>query len=118
MELNFNCVRDILIQCEGIPLDGYLLFNDLVSLLPKYTEDELQYTCRMLYKEKYISCVVKSYSGVPQIKRIKDITLTGHELLEDIRSNSVLAKLKEQLPKLAFSTISELWPYIKKLSSP
>lgn len=116
MKLNIDCVRDVLLQCENIPLDGHLLFKDLSASLPDYSEDDIQYSCRTLFKDDCISCVIKKYKGSNIIiSQIRDITPKGHELLNTLRSNSFFSKLKRRIENVVISSIPELVSIIAEL---
>lgn len=101
MKLNHDCVRDLLIFLENnLTYQNSYWISDIE--LSDYSHDDLLYTAEKLYEAGYIDCdIIKTLSSnQPQIL-IKEITWNGHELLDNIRDNSVWTKIKKKLSGFA-----------------
>ncbi|MDE5777466.1 MAG: DUF2513 domain-containing protein [Lachnospiraceae bacterium] len=107
MKLNIDCVRDVLLQCEEIPLNGKLSFKELVALLSGYSEDDLTYTCIKLHEAGYLSIVYIDYKGKEKhVSSISDISFQGHEFLNNIKDSSVWNNIKNVGSKVGATSIS------------
>ena len=101
MKLNHDCVRHLLIFLENnLTYQNSYWISDIE--LSDYSHDDLLYTAEKLYEAGYIDCdIIKTLSSnQPQIL-IKEITWNGHELLDNIRDNSVWTKIKKKLSGFA-----------------
>lgn len=101
MKLNHDCVRDLLIFLENnLTYQNIYWISDIE--LSDYSHDDLLYTAEKLYEAGYIDCnIIKTLSSnQPQIL-IKEITWNGHELLDNIRDNSVWTKIKKKISGFA-----------------
>lgn len=105
MKLNIDCVRDILLICEEIPLNEYFSFNELSSRLKQYDKDELTYNCLKLKEANYLSVVTKTYDCKATVVRINDITFQGHEFLNNIRSSKILERSKNVASKIGATSL-------------
>lgn len=104
MKLNIDCVRDVLLQCENIPLNSSLRLNELAKALPKYSEDEIAYTCLKLKEADYLHIVIKQIGSATTVVKVTDITFAGHEFIEKIRPDTIFDITKKVLGKIgAFS---------------
>ena len=100
MKLNYDCIRDILLTIEEIlnRKDELILANfKFYKKLSKYNEDEIQYNALKLLQEEYVTGLKISGNNTTTVLRLTDLTWSGHELLSDIRSETVLTKLKRRL---------------------
>lgn len=102
MELNKDCVRDVLLSCEEllkIDEDGYmnsLSHEELGQVLPNYKTEDIIYTVVKLKEAGFLDVKVTRASGNILVDvRINDITFTGHEFLNDIRDDNNWKKVKE-----------------------
>lgn len=100
MKLNYDCIRDILLTVEEIPnrkdevtLERFKTYKRL----SKYTEDEIQYNSLKLLQEEYVRGLKISGSDVTVVLFISDLTWSGHELLNDIRSETVFNQTKSKI---------------------
>ena len=105
MKLNIDCVRDILLICEEIPLNDYFSFNELSSRLKQYDKDELTYNCLKLKEANYLSVVTKTHDCKATVVRINDITFQGHEFLNNIRSSKILERSKNVASKIGATSL-------------
>lgn len=106
MKLNIDCVRDVLLQCENIPLNNSLKLSELANALPKYSEDEIVYTCLKLKEADYLHIVIKQIGSATTVVKVTDITFSGHEFIEKIRPDSVFSTTKKVLGKIGVFSIN------------
>ena len=105
MQINANCIRNILLIAETCSRNDYCHINELVKKLPQYYDSEIYHACDVLYEKGYIKAVIKMHTNNPSIvKRINGITESGLSFLENIRSEGVWKKLKRDIPD--FSSIA------------
>lgn len=105
MKLDFDCVRDILLECEKTSLNQHLLLGQLSSALPKYSEDEIAYNCLKLKEAGYISVVTMAGGRDINIVKVKDITFQGHEFLNTIRSPKIMTHSKNIASKIGATSL-------------
>lgn len=110
MKLNPNCIRDILLEIEKQPFQSNLSISELCTSLDNYTKDEISYCCLKLYEADYIDISTVSICGsyMPGIKSINDITFSGHEFLNNVRSDSVWENVKSVSKKIGTTSVSAL----------
>ncbi len=103
MKLNQDCVRDILLY-----LEENLSYNDRLPAesikLENYTMDEIHYTISLLCDANYIEAIPIDSLGYSRTFLIRSLTMSGHELLDNIRDNKVWKKTKETASK--FTSVS------------
>ena len=102
MKLNYDCIRDILLTIEEIPnrKDELFLANfKSYKKLSKYNEDEIQYNALKLLQEEYVTGLKISGNNTTTVLRLTDLTWSGQELLNDIRSETVFNQTKEKIIK-------------------
>lgn len=107
MKLNYDCIRDILLTIEEIlnRKDELILANfKSYKKLSKYNEDEIQYNALKLLQEEYVTGLKISGNNTTTVLRLTDLTWSGHELLSDIRSETVFNQTKEKIIKSVGST--------------
>lgn len=110
MVLNPDCVRAVLLAVEACPFGEHLNVEKLSARLPKYTEECLWYTCLKLKEGGYLDLdlIQMSMSTMPDIKRIKDLTFSGHEFLANIQKDDVWQGVKEIGKKLGTTPLTSL----------
>nr|UVY07325.1 MAG: protein of unknown function DUF2513 [Bacteriophage sp.] len=107
VKLNYDCIRDILLTIEEIlnRKDELILANfKFYKKLSKYNEDEIQYNALKLLQEEYVTGLKISGNNTTTVLRLTDLTWSGHELLSDIRSETVFNQTKEKIIKSVGST--------------
>lgn len=111
MRLDIECVRDVLLEFEQLPIGRYTL-NDFPDSISKHSENEVIYTLVKLQEAGYISAeICRMESGHPDFLGIFEITFSGHQFLETIRDNRVWSKTKIVADKVgtkAFDFISKI----------
>ncbi|OHY31284.1 hypothetical protein BI362_02925 [Streptococcus parauberis] len=100
MKLNYDCIRDILLTVESLDrIDSSVYLDDYkkYKLLEKYSNDEIQYHSIKLIQEEYVQGLKVSGSDITNAIFMEDLTWKGHELLNDIRSESVFKETKTKV---------------------
>lgn len=113
MRLNMDCVRDILISsADNLVPDryGYVSPLDPIQLyqseLSQYSQNEVLYWIRQLM-ESGIIVPGRKYVDDP-FPQIKDLSMTGYQFIDSVKSESVWGKIKPKLIECSVSTISSL----------
>lgn len=89
MELNPDCVRDVLLYLEKeLPMDGFLLGKQISSNVNpnKYSTDDILYALTKLKEGGLINASETNASNKLIVIKVSSITYVGHQYLEDIRS--------------------------------
>lgn len=86
MRLDIDCVRDILLAVESAELGEHISPVTLHRTLPKYSEDEINYTCLILDDGGFLISVTAQLplQEVPSVKSIVRLTYKGHEFIAKI----------------------------------
>ena len=121
MTLNYDCVRDLLlcleenITCETEIVSQNVRFNT-VSLnivcksLPDYSREEIAYTAMKLKEAGYIETQVIGNSSHISSISFEDITFSGHQYLDSIKSSTVWEEVKQTFKskaiELSFNAIA------------
>lgn len=94
MKLNVDCLRSILLSVEDKSFGKTMSIDDLQELLPSYSNDDLCYCVLKLHEAGFlnVNLVTMGQSINPGIKSIGELTITGHEFLENIRPENVWEK--------------------------
>lgn len=110
MHLNHDCIRDVLFYLEKSPYNEPVFFQNLLENLSTYSKEDLSYTCIKLYEADMIKGHFIELDGenMPYIHSISDITMKGHEFLNDVRSDVVWKKTKGVLSKIGSTSISSI----------
>lgn len=109
MQLNPNCIRDVLIAVEANT--GYNVYfeypneRDNAPTLAEYSDDEIRYHILQCAKANLIE--LRSID-LNENMGISDLTPSGHEFLANIRSDSVWNNVKSISSKIGSSSISAL----------
>lgn len=89
MQLNLDCIRDVLLELETFPIGSYTV-NSFQNCLSKYSNEQILYTLTKLCEGNYINALFsRTLGGRPIISAVYDMTFQGHEFLEKIRSDNV-----------------------------
>ena len=111
MKLDIDCVRDVLLEFEELPLGCYTPY-DFPKAVGKYGIQNTEYTLAKLDEAKYINAeIMQLPNGTLEFLGIYSITYPGHQFLENIRQNKVWTKTKAIAGKVgsgSFSLISQI----------
>lgn len=99
MELNMDCVRDILLTVEKeLPPGRSTNVILLTEHLQKYSQEEIAYSCLLLTKEGYLDgsvTILQDSVG----STIKSLTWKGHSFLENIKNDTAWNNAKSKISK-------------------
>lgn len=115
MELNKDCVRDILLKCEELLQmndDGtmnILQSNELKEALPHYDLSVIKYSVLKMKESQLIDVKINAfYNSLVSDFLIYDITYFGHEFLDRIKDDNNWNKVKDVAKKVGSSSIDVL----------
>lgn len=115
MELNKDCVRDILLKCEELLQmndDGTmntLQSGDLKEVLPDYDLSVIKYSVLKMDEADLINARIISFDdSIVGEFLIFDITYFGHEFIEQIKDDNNWKKVKDVAKKVGSSSIDIL----------
>lgn len=131
MRLNYDYVRDVLIFVEKelvykdadtiYGIHSFMPYGKLLtnSTFDKHNKAELLYALELLIKEGYIECSnpPNIVNGDLKAASIIGLSWKGHELLNDIRDNTVWNAVKEKASKFGGLSLTALVSGAKFLSS-
>ncbi|SBV94023.1 conserved hypothetical protein [uncultured Eubacteriales bacterium] len=119
MELNADCVRDVLISLEGCEFHEHMTLDMLVDKLPDYSEEQLWYTCLKLEEGGYLDLMTVQMlrMTMPAIKQINSITFAGHEFLNTVRENKNWKKAKDIAKAAGAFSIKALGDIAKEVAA-
>lgn len=122
MQINPDCVRDIMLVAEKAPFGKFLRCRDLSSLLPnQYSENDIQYACLQLEQGKLLDVKVVNKNlphSPPKAVLIRDITPEGHKFLDSIRKDTAWGKVKEFVKKNGVQSLPVLIQLVDQYLSP
>lgn len=107
MKLNYECIRDFLIDIEENA--GFLdeiPVSEIIKRLSGYSPDDIAYTAIKLTEAGYINSFdamqgVNNAKFFPEHYIIKDITFSGHEYLNSIRDSRIWSAVKKEISALS-----------------
>lgn len=110
MQLDPDCVRDILMAVESLDFGKGMTIRALNEMLPQYATDQLEYTCLKLAEGDLIRITAIQMPGQPArgIKSVDDLTYKGHEFLANVRADNIWSGVKSVGNKIGVSSISGL----------
>lgn len=110
MQLNPDCIRDILLEIESVvTFDDFFTYETSThpssGLLSRYSPDEILYHIRQcnfhgfLYSVDWVVCGDVT---------VQDLTPEGHQFLANIRSNTIWNKTKSIAGKIGSYSVDVL----------
>jgi hypothetical protein len=129
MKLNHDYVRDILLFIENNldyedspPTHHKEIFYGILladKYFTEYDRQELTYALELLIKEQFIECSENPYfvKGNLMTANIIGLTWSGHELLDNIRNDTIWNAVKKKASKLGNFSISVLSASAKILAT-
>lgn len=95
MKLDIECIRDVLLELEELPVDCYTV-NEFSSSIAKHGEDNVEYTLAKLNEAGYINADIRLHpNGQYDCYGIYCMTFVGHEFLASIKHPNVWEQLKK-----------------------
>lgn len=113
MEMNIDCIRDILsFIVDTQTIDDNLTIvpiqvNDIYDgeKLKNYSKQEIFYSLTLLKEGEYILCTSSSYSNVVVLFEVIRITYKGHTFYESIREQTVWEQAKSAAKQVGNHTL-------------
>lgn len=94
MKLKIECVKDVMEELESLPIGSHAL-SDFPQSIQKYGPEDVLYTIVKLAEANYINSThSRTLDGRPHIGSIYDLTFSGHEFLNSIRTPGVWERIK------------------------
>lgn len=111
MKLDIDCVRDVLLEFEKLPLGCHTPYS-FPKAIGKHGIQNVEYTLAKLGEAEYINAEIQQRpDGDLDFLGIYSITYPGHQFLENIRENKVWTKTKSIAGKVgsgSFALISQI----------
>ena len=108
MKLDMDCVRDVLLELEGFPLDCHTPYSFQTSIA-RHGENEVCYTLAKLSEGKYINSDIRRHpNGQYDFYGIYDMTFAGHELLAEVRDPERWKKVKASMSAIRSYSLSAI----------
>lgn len=107
MELNPDCLRDILSEIAKLPMGNFL--NSLPQkITDKYSKDDIEYTIQIIDEEQLAH--VSFTWGNNRLARysLGQMTLSGQQLYSKIKSDTVWNKVKDKIKSIGCAFSVEL----------
>ena len=94
MKLKIECVRDVMEELESLPIGAHEVAT-LEKTISKHGREDVLYTVTKLSEASYINAeYFRTMDGRPHIGAIYDLTFSGHEFLNSIRTPGVWERIK------------------------
>ena len=106
MKLNYDCMRDVLIELEkNLKIDDRLVFSDLefdniskMDSLSKYSNQDIYYSIYIMDEIGFIDGeIIFADGGIPHTVSVSNIRYPGHEFLQTIKSDTVWNTVKSKI---------------------
>ncbi|WP_165000401.1 DUF2513 domain-containing protein [Anaerophilus nitritogenes] len=124
MILNYDCLRDVLLSLEkNLLINENLSFNhiDLNQILAfdslkDYKKEDIYYCIFNLIEINFIDGrITFADGGIPYICLISNITYSGHEFLQSIKSDTIWENIKTKLKPVTALSIPLITDVAKEL---
>ena len=103
MRLNPDCVREVLLITESLKPRNYV---DLRLVETQFDTEELVYAGKKLIEAHYLKGNIMEFiSGEPDEVTIREMTMSGHALLDNIRDPKVWSETKTIVSKLGTASL-------------
>lgn len=109
MQLNPDCIRDILLSIEDVVNFDTLFRYDssnVNSKLSSYSHDQILYHVRQAYLAGLVTEPI--FYDIGSTFDVADLTPKGHEFLANIRKDTIWNNTKEVAKKIGVSSLSSL----------
>lgn len=118
MKLNYDCIRDVLLEIEKSQMvstsaDGdvqmeALWIEKIYSALPKYSKEDIFYSLFNLEQAGYVDLSIQWMSGCVRNCAINHMTFMGHEFLNSIRDSKRWKAIKSGLSVIKDYSLSAI----------
>lgn len=108
MELNHDCVRDILLTIEDM---DYTLIGESKETfenedrMKKYESKQILYTLKKLHDAEYIHVIFSDGKAFFAFYNVHSMNYKGHELLDTIRDDKVWQETKSKAAKVTSASL-------------
>ncbi|MBF0714525.1 DUF2513 domain-containing protein [Gemella sp. GH3] len=108
MKLNFDLIRELLLECESKSNDSKLSQSEIDVFIRNndYSLEEVAYHIQRLLEAGFVKGKVEILNGLIVIYRISCITWDGHHFLDTIRSEKVWDTAKKVSKELGIRSLS------------
>ncbi len=94
MKLDIDCVRDVLLELEKLPVDCHTVYTFQESIA-RHGVENVEYTLAKLSEANYIKANICLWeSGEYDFNGIYCLTFAGHEFLASVKQPNVWDQLK------------------------
>lgn len=113
MRINYDCIRDVLMNLEDMLVLNENLENNIVTLeelcaaLPDYQKQEIAYSLIMLDEAEYIQANIQSCDDCIMDVFVCGITFEGHKYLDTVRSSPIWEETKKTFKEKAIEMTIE-----------
>lgn len=110
MKFDLDAARYVLLEMEKQPYGEALKFDDLAARSKKFSEPALQYACVKLKEAGLIRAFSVGAWGedLPIVIDLLDITFSGHEFLNNVRSPKMWKDIKSAARKLGSNSLETI----------
>ncbi|MEK5108558.1 DUF2513 domain-containing protein [Cytobacillus sp. FSL K6-0129] len=116
MKLNFDAMRELLFVIEDQPRKIDINKVVLDQRLQSFEKNDLGYAIEKLIEQNFLKGkVIKTKDGI--LFSIDSISVSGHEFLDNIRSDTNWKKIKGAAIKMGISTIKGVTQIASKVST-
>lgn len=107
MELNPDCLRDILSKIAKLPM-GQFINSFPPEFMNKYSKDDIEYTIQIIDEENLAHVSLNWGNNVLVRYSLGQMTLSGQQLYSKIKSDTVWNKVKEKIKSIGSAFSVEL----------
>lgn len=109
MQLNPDCVREVLLVIRDIPRGESLTCGEIHKILDEFFPDDVDYTCLKLQEAGLINAKIKILPNHNFVLiRLYDLTMMGQELAECVAPKKVWDKIKKKFNNIYQKTLPAL----------
>lgn len=105
MELNYDCLRDVLLFIEQTSRPEKILFLDNflnAETLGNYSEEDIKYVLAKLDETELLKSDTSfAYPSILTDFKVTTITFVGHEFLNNIKDDGIWKKAKKKATEIA-----------------
>nr|WP_269669624.1 DUF2513 domain-containing protein [Mammaliicoccus sciuri] len=111
VELNQDCIRDILLTIEGMnyTLEGLTKEKfEKTDRMQKYDSIQILYTLKRLFDAGFIKVLFAKGEAFYAFYNVHSMTYEGHQLLDSIRDDHIWSETKKRASKVSSVSIPVL----------
>lgn len=111
MELNQDCIRDILLTIEDMDYNMEGLTKETfekTKRMQKYDPIQILYTLKRLYDAHFVEVAFAKGEAFYAFYNVHSMTYEGHQLLDSIRDDHIWSETKKRASKVSSVSIPVL----------